>query len=278
MKRNEEDEIQVLGKTSAQHGKNLFPKWDIITSIVIALLLLLCIILLISKNKPVTHMPDNNYPETENLIPDSMMTAKDKIVIIRDSINDVPLTIYSLIDLKAELSIGWPNDTNFYYAAQAADIRKDNQEILGDYVIRGEQIAQGKRKPGYVALIEGNVSLGISSNDEMKDLCIKYEGDFFRQYAFVIDGEIQENKLKGKALRRAIAKQGNELFIIESHLRESIYDFSEAIADLGITNAIYLVGGNSYGAYRDSNNHFHEFGSPENKEHPNTNFIVFRKK
>lgn len=283
MKRNEEDEIQVLGGSSIQK-KNRFRTWSIIAGVAVAILLLLgAVWLLTSKSNPATNFQKKGEetqvrPVPEKIIPDSTTTSVNQLIIVRDSINDVPLTIYSLANLKAELTIGWPQDDDFRFATQAADVRKDNQEILGDYVIRGQQITKGKRKTGYVAIVDGNVSLGISLDDEIKDLCVQNKGDFFRQYALVIDGEIQENQLKGKALRRAIAQQGTDIFIIESCQRESLYDFSEAIADLGVTNAIYLVGGDAYGAYRDEKNQLHAFGSPNRKEHPYVNFIVFRQK
>lgn len=77
-----------------------------------------------------------------------MHTEESAVRISKDSINDVPLTIYSLINLKAELMFDLPskNDSTIFLAVQAADIRRDNKEILGDYVSKGNSYLQEKEK------------------------------------------------------------------------------------------------------------------------------------
>ena len=174
------------------------------------------------------------------------------------------------------LQLPSPEDPTIYFVLQAADVRKDNQEILGDFVLNGNQLARGKRKTGYCAILDGKISIGNSLNDEVKEYCIKQKGDFFRQYILVMDGEIQENRLKGKAIRRALAQQSNDFYIVESKNRESLYDFSEALADMGFTNALYLVGGSSYGWWRGEDGTVHELGIYTDKVLPNINYLVFR--
>ncbi|NDV64853.1 hypothetical protein D0T60_06310 [Bacteroides sp. 224] len=278
--RNEEDEIQVLGNSSKKRKNGL-----LIWVILVGILMLVGVIFLIfhTRKNPVV-LEDGIKKQVESmLVSDSLcndiIQKESRILITNDTINDVSLKIYSLINLRAELSIGWPQvDDDLYMAVEAADIRKDNGEILGDYVIKGKQIARGKRKSGYVAIIEGNILMGNSITDEVKDYCTEHQGDFFRQYILVADGEVAENKLKGKALRRALAQQGDNLFFIESTQRESLYDFSEGMADMGITNAIYLTGGEAYGIYKDEEGDLHELGVSERLKRENTNFLIFRKK
>ena len=277
MKWNEEDEIQVLGTTS----KKSYWKWiiAIVTFLVVSLLLFLFL-----PKKTVNEDSSDIVKLKEDvnrIVNDSILYKEESAVnVSADSINDVPLIIYSLVNLRAELSFDLPNknDSTFFLVTQAADVRKDNKEILGDYVFKGKQLSTGKRKTGYCAIIDGNVSIGISLNDEVKDYCIANNGYFFRQYALIIDGEIQENKLKGKAMRRALAKQGEDLYIIESVNRESLYDFSEALADLGISDAIYLVGGDAYMLYRNrENEQLYECGDNNKFNYPTINYIIFRK-
>ena len=277
MKWNEEDEIQVLGTTS----KKSYWKWiiAIVTFLVVSLLLFLFL-----PKKTVNEDSSDIVKLKEDvnrIVNDSILYREESAVNVSvDSINDVPLIIYSLVNLRAELSFDLPNknDSTFFLVTQAADVRKDNKEILGDYVFKGKQLSTGKRKTGYCAIIDGNVSIGISLNDEVKDYCIANNGYFFRQYALVIDGEIQENKLKGKAMRRALAKQGEDLYIIESVNRESLYDFSEALADLGISDAVYLVGGDAYMLYRNSENEqLYEHGDNNKFNYSTINYIIFRK-
>ena len=92
-----------------------------------------------------------------------------------------------------------------------------------------------------------------------------------------MDGEIQVNRLKGKAVRRALAQQNNEFYIVESKNRESLYDFSEALADMGFTYALYLVGGSSYGWWRDKDGAIRELGIYNKESLPNINYLVFKK-
>lgn len=112
----------------------------------------------------------------------------------------------------------------------------------------------------------------------MLDRCVRQKGDFFRQYPLVMNGEIQENQLKGKALRRALARQGGRLYFVASCNRESIYDFAEALADLGFSEALYLVGGSSYGWWREEGKKVHELGRQETEALSlNLNYLVFRR-
>ena len=53
-------------------------------------------------------------------------------------VNDVVLSVYIPHNAVPELTLGVPdrNDSNIIFAAQAADIRKDNRKILGAFVLK----------------------------------------------------------------------------------------------------------------------------------------------
>lgn len=287
---DEEDKIQVLGTpqheqdnddSAPQHkprGNGRFVRFGMIV---------LCVMLLLGGLA--WFVCDREESEVEEeiqeieqpvVVPvDPLPSSAASVVLSVDSINDVKIRIYALNGLSAGLSFDLPDkgDTTVLLAVQAADIRRDNGGIVGDFVLRGERLARGKRKSGYCALLDRKVLLGAATDDEAMERCIRQKGDFFRQYPLVINGEIQENRLKGKALRRALARQGETLCFVESCNRESVYDFAEALADFGFSEALYLVGGNSYGWWRESNNAVHEFGQPiTGASYPNLNYIVFR--
>lgn len=101
----------------------------------------------------------------------------------------------------------------------------------------------------------------------------------FRQYPLVINSEVYPNKLKGKSVRRALADRENDnsIYIVVSRGRESMHDFSEALADLGFSNAIYLPGGDSFSFYRNDEA-LEYLGTSKEYICPNSNFIVFRKR
>ncbi|MBQ2363465.1 MAG: hypothetical protein II287_07630, partial [Bacteroidaceae bacterium] len=87
---------------------------------------------------------------------------------------------------------------------------------------------------------------------------------------------------KGKSIRRSICQSNGQTFMVETISRESFYDFAQSLVDLGIDNAIYLVGSNTYGWATDKDNVKHEFGNKEYYTNPNNipqniNYIVWRK-
>lgn len=272
MKKYKDDEIQVLGSP-----KNNFKPFKWIVLCVISILGLLLIYMFRNKNHLNEINTPNNITEKVTIMQNDTI-MKPNVKMFTDSINDVVINIYSLHNLIAELSLEIPEktDTTVFFVVQAADIRKDNKEILGDFILKGKQLSKGKRKTGYCAIIDGKISIGNTINDEVKEYCISNQYDLFRQYPLVIDGEIQENHLKGKAIRRALAKQDNDLYIVESCNRESIYDFSEALSDMGFTHALYLVGGTSYGWWRKDSATTYDLGIYKKKPLPNTSYIIFR--
>ena len=273
--KNEEDEIQVLGSVTDLQPKDV-RKWIYRIIAIIILLLLLLYYLSRPKENEREAMLFNQPPEREL---SSAPPIDAGLSVRRDSINNVVFDMYALHNLAAELQIGLPDirDTALVLVVQAADVRKDNREILGDFVIHGVQLSKGKSKKGYCAIVgRGSISLGVSTGNQEMDYCIEHKGFFFRQYPLVLEGEICENNLKGKSFRRAIANQGGQLYVVSTCNRESIYDFSEALADMGMTNAIHLIGGTSYGWYRE-NGGVHEFGEKVENPVANVNYLVFRR-
>lgn len=101
-------------------------------------------------------------------------------------------------------------------------------------------------------------------------------GYFFRQYPLVVGGQIVENKPKGRAIRKALAELDGRIYAVSSLERMSFHDFSQALVDLGVRNAIYLVGANSCGIYRDAQGKVFTFGTIPSEQLANINYIVWR--
>lgn len=279
--RREEDEIQVLGSQKSFNERRVKKSYAIIVFIIIAVILTLAFLYFCFLQK--NNHDNSNIEQTQENITE-LQTLKTEntnssINISNDSINDVPLLILALHNLKPKLQIGLPDttDQSTVLALPAADVRKDNQEIVGDFILQGNEISRGKRKVGYCSIIEGKLEIGISTDNNIKDICLDKQGSLFRQYILVFEGNIQKNILKGKSYRRALIVQNNQTYIIISKKRESLYDFSEAISDLGFQDAIYLVGGDSFGFYRNNNGEMNLIGKPENEQYPKRNYIVFKK-
>lgn len=205
---------------------------------------------------------------------------------LRDtSINDVPLRIYIPHNAELTLHVGKldKEDATIIYAAEAAFIRADNRAILGAFVLKGEPMAWGLSMRGYCASIDGKVTVGVADNSPLFEEAINSGGYFFRQYPLVDNGKFVANEPKNKSMRRAICERKGEIFMIESLTKESFHDFTQALVDLGVDNAVNLAGSEAYGWAIDREGVKHEFGTPNyytgrGKMPKNTNYIVWRLK
>mgnify|MGYP006873039383 FL=1 len=201
---------------------------------------------------------------------------------IRDTtVNDIELRLFFPHGAKASLSVGAPDktDASIILIAQAADVRGDNGEMAGSFVQQGEVLAKGSTKQGFCAILDGKITLGVDKNSSLFEKAIEEDGYFFRQYSLVNHGVMEESNPKRKSIRRALCQRGTEVFMLESQSRESFHDFSQALADIGMDTAIYLVGANAYGWAVDKDGTRHEFGD-ENRSgidtYGNINYIVWR--
>ena len=175
------------------------------------------------------------------------------------------------------------NDKSIIYAAQAADVRADNGGIVGAFVLEGEPLARGLSKKGYCASINGIVTIGVADNSPLFEKATEENGYFFRQYPLVSNGEVIDNEPKGKSIRRAICDRQGEIFMVETGTAESFHDFAQALSDLGVDHAVYLVGSSAYGWAVDAANNIYEFGEDNyykgrRKMPKNTNYIVWKRK
>ena len=207
-------------------------------------------------------------------------------VEIKDTlINDIPLRLFIPHNALMSLHIGKmdTSDTTVVYAAQAADVRADNGGIVGAFVLKGEPLAWGLSKKGYCASINGVVTVGVAGNSPLFEQATESGGYFFRQYPLVSDGAIVENEPKGKSVRRGICDRQGEIFMVETGTAESFHDFSQALVDLGVDHAVYLVGSSAYGWAVNEVGDIYEFGDKNyyggrRRQPKNTSYIVWRKK
>ena len=200
------------------------------------------------------------------------------------TVNDVPLKLYIPHNAEMSLHVGKidKQDSTIIYVAQAADVRADNGKIVGAFVFKGEPMAKGLSKRGFCASIDGKVTVGVAENSPLFEEAMEKNGYFFRQYPLVDNGRLVENEPKGKSIRRAICERNGEIFMVESGTRESFHDFAQALVDVGIDNAVYLVGSAAYGWAVDSEGVRHEFGdenvyeSHGRRAPKNTSYVVWR--
>lgn len=211
-------------------------------------------------------------------------TSKSYVEVQDKMVNDVAMKIYIPHNGEMSLHLGpidW-NDTSIIYAAQAADVRADNGGIVGAFVVDGEPKAWGLSKKGYVASINGEVTVGVADNSPLFEKATECGGHFFRQYPLVSNGEMVPNKIRGKSIRRGICLRNGEIFMVETLNKESFHDFSLALVDMGVEQAVYLVGSTAAGWAVDANDSIHSFGDRQRyigkKTMPkNISYLVWRR-
>lgn len=299
LKEIRDDQIRIIGSEKPQRNWNII-KWVIVATIVAITLLVGVIVLLnqpeeikqevIIEEEPAVFEPEMPQEEIDNqwitVATDSICSNLSYIDIRDTTINDIPLKIYIPHNAELQLHIGRldKSDTTIIFATQAADVRADNGGIVGAFVLKGEPLAWGLSKKGYCASIEGKVTIGVAENSPLFEEATEKGGYFFRQYPLVSNRQLIDNEPKGKSIRRGICEQQGDIFMIESRSEESFHDFAQALVDLGVDNAIYLVGSSAaYGWVVDKEGVMHEYGhdntyTGRRKMPKNTNYIIWRKK
>jgi len=225
--------------------------------------------------------PEDTTPQSISVVTtDSIETWEDKAYIDRleETVNDVPLSVYIPYHATLSLVVGMPDksDTRIVFAAMAADIRKDNEQIVGDFVLSGQQLSRGVAKKGFVAIEKNKITIGMGESTPLLQQAINENGFFFRQYPLVNNGELVENKPKNKSIRRALAVRNEQVIMVESKNKESFHDFSQALIDIGVSDAIYLVGGDAYGWYYNKESIRNEFGEEKSDLPENISYIIWK--
>lgn len=282
-----DDEFRVIGKPSARDAgsknRNLMIP-------ILSLILVIGIGIIVmtkwpkEKPEPLEEGIFENTPEVaapvETAKPFGIRTDKAFTEKIDTVINDALLTLYIPHNATPELTVGVPdrNDKGIIFAAQAADIRKDNRKILGAFVLKGKPLAWGLSKKGFCAIIDGVMTVGVSENSPLFEEATEKGGYFFRQYALVDNGTMVDNDLKNKTMRKALCSRAGQVFVAVSESDESMHDFAEALVDLGVENAIYLVGSHSaFGWYIDAAGEKTLFAQDVHRgAYKNENYIMWR--
>ncbi len=197
---------------------------------------------------------------------------------IEMQVNDIPLEIFIPHNCRPELTVGTidSTDSSILLATQAADLRADNGKIVGAYVVDGKPLSWGLSKRGYCGIIDGKIEIGVADNSPLFEEATEKNGHFFRQYPLVDNGVLVDNVPKNKSIRKALCSRNGEIMVVVTQTRESLHDFAQALVDLKVDNAIYLVGGDSYGLWRDETGALEHINSDRLKRYRYVNFILWR--
>ncbi len=276
---NIDDEIQILGQNRHKRKpQSISNKQKIIIYLVCAssvITTLICSLALLLNKEKEPHY--QQIQEVEQKEENKKEQEKAFIEILEETVNDVPMYVYIPHNASMELTTELPDksDSSIIFVAQAADFRADNQGIVGDYVLAGNQLARGQRKEGFCAIIDNQITIGMATKTDFLSEAIAHNGYFFRQYPLVNNSTVVDNEPKGKSIRRALAIRNKQVLMVESRSRESFHDFAQALVDIGISDAIYLVGESAFGWYYDKDGTMTTFGK-EKENLPGTNYLIWR--
>ena len=220
----------------------------------------------------------SDQPDSEDLITELDENAAPYTSLADTIINGRKLTILKPIGGVAKLVIGDSilDIEGPVLVAQAADVRRDNGQIVGAYVINGDMKSRGKAKSGFCAIINNEITIGVAQTTPLLERATEENGFFFRQYPLVYEGEVIENKPKNLSQRKALAILNDEVVIVLSEERLSFSEFSQALVGLGIKNAIYLTGSAAYLKAKLEDGQIYEFGKRAPNCPPNTNYIYWQ--
>ena len=150
---------------------------------------------------------------------------------------------------------------------------------MGAFVLKGELLSRGVAKKGFCAILDGKIQLGMAPSTPLFEETTNQDGYFFRQYPLVSNGRMVENKPKNKAVRHALCELEGRVVVVSSLDNESFHDFAQSLVDLGVQNAISLVGADAYGFFRTRETGFSSWGTDVHrwKDAENVNFVGWRK-
>lgn len=289
-----DNEIRILGSNSkfVTRLDNVNKKWYSFhkkTLLWICTILLFVIVSIVGtwgylrKNASLIDETPNNSLIVDTLsvetLKESVKTGPSYTHVSDTTINDIPLRIFTPVGGHMELVVGHhpEKDKTVILAAHAADLRDDNGTPAGAFVYNGELLAKGHSKYGFCAIVNSTVSVGRQIETPLFERAIEQNGSFFRQYSIVSNGKLMSIPPKGKAQRRALCLKDNVFMIIESTTSESYHDFSQALEDFGVSEALSLVGSNAAVMWREETGKLQQSGSVFGDSYPLENYIVWKK-
>lgn len=283
----DDNEIRIIGpEQHDDHGtKLLVPKWCIVAGAAVLIAVVLYILWPFgmggneANNGNVTS-PEPEATEPESLWYDNYDDSIDPQIIVADTVVDsLHLLVLTPVNAVPELHMGPIDvaDTDILLAAMAADLRRDNNKIVGAFVLNGVPLSWGLSKRGYCAIIDGHITLGVADNSPLFEQATEQGGSFFRQYPAVDRSQMVLNNPENASYRRALCVIGGKVRLVASTDRVLMNDFSRTLVKLGASDAIFLVGGTSNGWARTPDGDLLRLGTSYSKNKKYVNYIVFRK-
>ena len=274
----DDNEIRIITSTSG-NGTSTPPRWLYYAIVCAAVAIIATVYALLWGSDDTADSEELAVTQEAAAPGDTATVVKKGYVEITDTVvGNVPLVILTPRDATPKLHIGIDvlQTPDVVMAMQAADIRSDNGGIVGAYVVDGNLVSKGQAKSGFCAIIDGNITIGVADATPFLEKAIEANGYFFRQYPLVVGNQLVENKPKGRSLRKALAEWNGTTVVVMSRNRLTFHDFAQTLVDMGVANAIYLVGSESFGFAVDAEGNRTEYGKEAPSPKASTNYIIWR--
>ena len=274
----DDNEIRIITSKSGNGTPNP-PRWLYYAIVCTAVAIIATVYALLWSSDDAADSEELAVTQEATAPGDTATVVKKGYVEITDTVvGGVPLVILTPRDATPQLHIGIDvlQTPDVVMAMQAADIRGDNGGIVGAYVVDGNLVSKGQAKSGFCAIIDGNITIGVADATPFLEKAIESDGYFFRQYPLVVGNQLVENKPKGRSLRKALAEWNGTTVVVMSRNRLTFHDFAQTLVDMGVANAIYLVGSESFGFAVDAEGNRTEYGKEAPSPKASTNYIIWR--
>ena len=284
-----DDEIRIISRgvngiqspSQPDSGDSKKSPWGRVGCVAIVVAIIVAVVWLLFR-----HSSDDTTEQESLAVTTEGASNSDEVVfhkkgyveILDTVVGRVPLVVLTPHDAVPSLHVGADvlQSKDVVLAMQAADIRSDNGGIVGAFVVEGNLLSRGKAKNGFCAIIDGTITIGAADATPLFEKAIESGGYFFRQFPLVVGNQVVENKPRGDSLRKALAEWRGATVVVMSRIAMSYHDFSQTLVDMGVTNAIYLVGSSSAGFAVDSHGVRSDYGEKSLSPYENVNYIVWR--
>lgn len=255
---------------------------------IVLIVIVLFLILRQSKRTSEITSTDATYTPTEGdvgkTVSDSLSVDTIPFTLEEMEINGNKYRCFQLVNAKLELALYNDidtTDTAIVFVTQAANIRGDNNKIIGDFIYKGDSMAKGCPNAstlGFCAIFGGKTIIGKANPTTFLDSAKNDSGFFFRQYALVNDNGFESFESEAKSYRRALCIKDGNVMVVESIDKITLSAFAEALFDYDISNAVNLMGGKNLDEWYVKDGKREVLFINTREPHPNRNYLIFRAK
>lgn len=171
------------------------------------------------------------------------------------------------------------SDSTIICGVQAASIAFDKEgesHIVGAFVLKGTPMSWGRSKAGYCAIMNDSIYIGASKRTPLFEEATEKGGYFFRQYSLVEGGRLSSMRNTDSHIRRALCVRNGMVQVVETIEKVVLNDFTQALIDSGVSEALMLEGGDALMWWVDDEGKRTDSGSVNYPDAKAVSYLVWR--